>query len=104
MPKTPDATPGPWTAHGHSVMGPDGLQVCQATQFPKRDRDPAIAELNAHLISAVPELLKALKMHQDFLSSLPKGWLAKTTGDIGLLNDAYLVGVKAQRKAAGKSV
>jgi len=33
---------------------------------------------------------KALELHLQFLASLPKGWLGKTCGDVGLLNDAYL--------------
>lgn len=32
----------------------------------------------------------ALKLHLEFLASLPPGWLAKTSGDVGLLNDAYI--------------
>jgi len=36
------------------------------------------------------ELEKTLTLFLDFLDSLPAGWLGKTTGDIGLLNEAYI--------------
>jgi hypothetical protein len=49
--------------------------------------------------AAAPELLEALQMHLQFLDTLPKGWLANTTGDIGLLNNAYLLSSKAIKKA-----
>lgn len=35
-------------------------------------------------------LEKALRLHLDFLGSLPEGWLAHTCGNVGLLNDAYI--------------
>lgn len=38
----------------------------------------------------VKQLEAALQLHLDFLASLPAGWLGKTTGDIGLLNEAYI--------------
>jgi len=44
---------------------------------------------------AAPELLAALKLHLAFLKTLPPGWLGKTSGDVGLLNDAYLASEKA---------
>jgi hypothetical protein len=30
------------------------------------------------------------KLAHDFLNSLPHGWLAHTSGDVGLLNDFYI--------------
>ena len=36
------------------------------------------------------ELREALRLAHIFLDSLPPGWLGKTTGDIGALNDFYL--------------
>jgi ubiquinone biosynthesis protein Coq4 len=38
----------------------------------------------------IKQLETALQLHLDFLASLPKGWLGHTTGDIGLLNQAYI--------------
>lgn len=37
----------------------------------------------------------ALKLHLEFLASLPHGWLAHTSGDVGKLNDAYIASHKA---------
>lgn len=45
---------------------------------------------NAALIERIRKLEAALQLHLNFLDSLPSGWLGKTTGDIGLLNDAYI--------------
>lgn len=35
------------------------------------------------------KLLTSLEFAYEFLESLPSGWLSKTTGDIGALNDFY---------------
>ena len=44
-------TPGPWTADGTSVDGPDGECVCSVTHYPKpTPRQSA----NARLIAAAP--------------------------------------------------
>lgn len=43
----------------------------------------------------IKRLERALRLHLDFLASLPKGWLAKTSGDVGLLNQAYIESAKA---------
>lgn len=47
------------------------------------------------------ELLKAVQLALDFLDSLPSGWLGKTSGDVGLLNDFYLTAKPAVKKATG---
>lgn len=39
---------------------------------------------------AVADLLEAFDLAHAFLDSLPEGWLGKTTGDVGALNDFYL--------------
>lgn len=49
-----------------------------------------LSKANANLIATAPKLLKAVELHLAFLDSLPLGWLGNTTGDIGLLNEAYL--------------
>lgn len=48
------------------------------------------ANAQARLKERHDKLERALRLHLAFLSSLPIGWLAHTTGDVGLLNDAYL--------------
>lgn len=48
------------------------------------------SEADGRLIAAAPALLKSIKLWLAFMDSLPEGWLAHTTADIGLLNDAYL--------------
>lgn len=36
------------------------------------------------------ELLEVVNLAHEFLHSLPNGWLGKTTGDVGALNDFYV--------------
>lgn len=48
------------------------------------------------------ELLEALELAHAFLNSLPRGWLGKTTGDVGLLNDFYIKSGQAMDKALQK--
>ena len=40
--------------------------------------------------SLVKDLLESLELAHEFLDSLPAGWLGKTTGDVGALNDFYI--------------
>lgn len=58
-----------------------------------------IATANAHLLFAAPDLSHALQLHVAFLNSLGNGWLGRTSGDVGLLNDAYLATRVALTKA-----
>lgn len=51
--------------------------------------------VNEH--AALEEYKEACEKFVGFPHSLPKGWLGKTTGDVGLLNDAYLQEAKAKR-------
>lgn len=44
----------------------------------------------------------ALKLHLEFLASLPGGWLAHTSGDVGKLNDAYIASREAGMKIPSK--
>lgn len=37
----------------------------------------------------------ALRLHLDFLKSLPDGWLGNTSGDIRLLHNAYIASIQA---------
>lgn len=50
------------------------------------------------------DLVKSVELARDFLASLPPGWLSKTNGDIGLLNDFYvsLTKVLPPKKAGEK--
>ena len=54
-------------------------------------------EANARLITAAPKLLASLKLAHKFLDSLPEGWLGKTTGDVGALNDFYIQSGRAMK-------
>lgn len=65
-------------------------------KFPKADKRVAVyfdMLLRKQEREAI-ELRAALQLYLDFLGSLPKGWLSKTNGDIGLLNDAYIASGK----------
>jgi hypothetical protein len=57
------------------------------------------AKENVRLALAAPELLEACVHALTFLESLPPGWLAKTSGDVAALNDFYLTGPAAIKKA-----
>lgn len=117
--KTPKHTPGPWIAYGKggthdggssmqhpcfrgSVNAGETAIVQTSCFLGVQGRTPKEAEANARLIAAAPELLAALRLHLAFLKSLPHGWLGKTCGDIGALNDAYLTGNKALAKVEGR--
>lgn len=55
------------------------------------------------LVDRICLLEKALELHLAFLATLPVGWLAHTSGDVGLLNDAYIASRKAGMKIPKKS-
>lgn len=38
----------------------------------------------------IKQLRETVALAHTFLDSLPQGWLGKTTGDIGVLNDFYI--------------
>jgi len=48
-------------------------------------------------LAKLNEALEALQLAHVFLDSLPHGWLAKTSGDVGALNDFYIKSAKALR-------
>ena len=103
-------TPGEW----HRTTAPNGdIQICTVNKGDEPNGIVATvrkaswtnkkeAEANARLLSASPELLESLELFIAFMASLNPGWLGKTTGDIGLLNDAYLLSAKAIAKAKGQ--
>lgn len=43
------------------------------------------------------DAIEALLCIEEFLNSLPKGWLGKTSGDVGALNDFYISYGKAKK-------
>lgn len=55
----------------------------------KQDGDTWVLVLGP-AYAVAPELLSVCKLAHKFLDSLPVGWLGKTTGDIGTLNDFYI--------------
>lgn len=91
-----------WYSKTTNVGSPSeqGLVIDEST-----GRNVAVAydPKDGPLLAAAPELLAALELHIAFLDSLNKGWLGKTTGDVGLLNKAYIKGSEALAKAKGES-
>lgn len=47
-----------------------------------------------------PDWKRCAKLAYDFLDSLPNGWLAHTSGNVGLLNEFYIEYKKTQREAS----
>jgi hypothetical protein len=45
---------------------------------------------NARLLEVTPDLFEAFMLAHAFLDSLPEGWLARTSGDVGALNVFYI--------------
>lgn len=101
-------TPGPWhTAPNASNMrssivnGEGGYDV--AIAYPLNGTiTKEETEANARLIAVAPELLKAVQLANEFLDSLPEGWLGKTTGDVGALNDFLYTSRTAVAKVTGQ--
>lgn len=56
----------------------------------------------AHMKANRDELLESVLLAHEFLDSLPKGWLGKTSGDVGALNDFYIKSKLAITKAKGE--
>jgi hypothetical protein len=46
--------------------------------------------MNANIVSQRDMWREISQLAYDFLESLPHGWLAHTSGDVGLLNDFYI--------------
>lgn len=96
-----------------SVQLPDGSAVCLYQHDPacsprqhkrRAKRLPTLDTRNelGALFAAAPEYKQAAELFEQFLASLPKGWLARTAADIGLLNGAYLTLRAAKEKENGK--
>jgi hypothetical protein len=92
-------TPGPWVVDkAPSMLGGNGFTVraggaiiCTAFPGASTDRIEPVAELNARLIAAAPELLEALKAVQTFIEGKPdavepfgmvRAAIAKATGGV----------------------
>lgn len=52
------------------------------------------------ITAKIMELLAAFEFAHKFLDSLPSGWLGKTSGDVGALNDFYAASHKARAAIA----
>lgn len=101
-------TPTPWTYIAsncsnfvHIETDTDHSTIATLAKGTKSQKEANAAFIvracNAHEL-----LVEALKLHLAFLDSLPEGWLGKTTGDVGLLNDAYIASSKALKLARGE--
>lgn len=94
-------TKGPW-----DVQGKTKTQIKIMSDSPILPRIASVvngtsqSEANARLIAAAPEMLEALELINTFLDSLPEGWLGKTSGDVGALND-YYIKLREAMKTAG---
>lgn len=106
---------GPWHCVANTVYGPvvpslrlglkgHSLQIAACHSRSDDGTEDEIlpsqqeSHANALLVANAPELLTALQLHLAFLDSLPRGWLAHTVADIGMLNDAYLASTKVLRQ------
>lgn len=58
---------------------------CSNTLYGRQMAAELVRRYNCHT-----DLVESVKLALEFLDSLNPGWLAKTTGDVGLLNDFYL--------------
>ena len=96
-------TPAPWTVEGDDIRESKDRCTIATVRCYGTHKLHTEKRANAQLISAAPELLEALELHIAFLDSLNKGWLGKTTGDVGLLNKAYIKGSEALAKAKGEA-
>ena len=100
-------TPGPWTLQarrgGDKEIGiyaeGDGWHSLRCV-VDSDDCDIPTAEANARLITAAPDLLKALEICRDAISDLQAGriWDVKYHG----IDEAYKKAVAAIRKAEGE--
>lgn len=77
-------TAGRWAASKGKMCAPKIIAVCPS----KEDADDIAKHLNEHASLVMHK--EAAELFEQFLATLNKGWLGKTTGDVGLLNDAYL--------------
>lgn len=105
-------TPTPWQAmpsgrivHEYVPRGCRAVQCTSVAEVCDGFGQPKAA--NAAFIVRACNSHAALEMHREaadlfkqFLESLPKGWLGKTTGDVGLLNEAYIKLGKARAALA----
>jgi len=62
-------------------------------------KETAITSWNTRACNMHEELVEALEYALEFLESLPEGWLLKTSGDVGALNNFYCTAPKALKKA-----
>jgi hypothetical protein len=114
-------TPPPWfvgsysSAIGQQIVAGSDINgapnvvvatVHHASHNPK-EKITAETRANAKLIvracnehEARVAYTEACELFVQFLGTLPKGWLGKTTGDIGLLNEAYLAQSRARAALA----
>lgn len=64
-------------------------RAAEAAARAKANRNRRIGEA-AQLRAEIAKLRAALQAHVSFINSLPSGWLRRTCGNVGLLNEALL--------------
>jgi len=95
-------TPSPWyNIDGLIALGdapcentgqpPERIALIMSDATCEKER-----QANADIVAASPDLLEVAQLAHEFLNSLPEGWLAHTSADIGKLNDFYLASRKVQ--------
>jgi hypothetical protein len=93
--------PLPWWGTS-AVIAKDGTLVAGSHIIKQTRLEKANHELIVRSVNALPDYKEAADKFNAFLDSLPEGWLGKTSGDIGLLNDAFLAYSRAIAKAEGR--
>lgn len=89
-------TAGPWRQNVLLVEDAHGVSVAQCTRWEGRQPRPEIAEANARLIAATPELLEALKTTALNIRSLHGA-------QHGVVYEAYSVWLRIVEEAIAKA-
>lgn len=86
-------TPTPWNM-GRDYESKDTCFISGGRQIIANldglDNKEANAAFIVRACNSHEALTETIQLAEQFLNSLPEGWLANTTGDIGALNDFYL--------------